>query len=245
MTLEKTLNSMNFFWFLYMSVLPPVITIDGPGGTGKGTLCQKIAHELGWHFLDSGVIYRVLALAALQNGTALDDEKILENMALELDIKFQSKEIGDPLRIILNGQDVTEAVRSETCGDAASKISAFPLVRLALLNRQRAFRKEPGLVTDGRDMGTLIFPDADLKFFLTATPEERARRRYNQLKQQGIHVSLHEVLDSLRKRDERDENRAVAPLRPAPDAIIIDTSDLSIDQAFVELMAIIDAKFSR
>lgn len=228
-----------------MATLPPVITIDGPGGTGKGTLCQKIAHELGWHFLDSGVIYRVLGLAVLQANISVEEEKRIENIALSLDVKFESKEMGAPPRIILNSQDVTELVRSEVYGNAASKISALPSIRTALLHRQRAFRQAPGLVTDGRDMGTIIFPDANLKFFLTATPEERAQRRYNQLKHQGIHVSLHEILIGLRERDERDQNRAIAPLRPAVDAIVIDTSTLSITEAFAELMVVINAKFSR
>lgn len=206
---------------------PPVITIDGPSGTGKGTLAQLIAQKLQWHFLDSGSLYRVLAYAALQLNVDLTDEQCLQQLALTLDVRFDSD--FHP-RIILNTQDVTDAIRSEKCGNIASQIAALPKVRLALLERQRAFRQWPGLVTDGRDMGTVVFPDAQIKFFLFAEREERAKRRYKQLKQKGIHASLNTILHDLEQRDQRDTDRLIAPMKSAADAILIDTTHLSVEQ---------------
>lgn len=208
----------------------PVITIDGASGTGKGVVTQRIAKQLGWKLLDSGALYRVLALAAQKYGIALDDELNLRDLAIKLNVEFLSAEIGQFPRITLDGQDVTQLVRDEAIGNAASKVGALAQVRNALLARQRAFREYPGLVTDGRDMGTVIFPDASLKIFLTASPEERASRRYNQLKDMGIHANLGDLVVGLQERDKRDQERSVAPLKPAMDAICINTDHLTIEQ---------------
>lgn len=208
----------------------PVITIDGSSGTGKGVVTQRIAKRLGWKLLDSGALYRVLALSAQKHNVLLDDELTLKELALALDVKFLDAVIGEFPHITLEGQDVTHLIRNETIGNAASKVGSLPEVRTALLARQRAFRELPGLVTDGRDMGTVVFPDANLKVFLTASPEERAARRYNQLKGMGIHVNLGDLVVGLQERDKRDQERAVAPLKPAIDAICIDTDPLSIEQ---------------
>ncbi len=214
----------------------PVITIDGTSGTGKGVVGQLVATQLGWNLLDSGALYRVLALAAQQHGMALDNEAALKVLAEYLDVQFIATSVSTPPRILLEGQDVTDTIRTEKMGNAASKVGTFPAVRVALLSRQRAFRESPGLVTDGRDMGTVVFPDADVKLFLTASLEERARRRCNQLKEKGINVNLSELVEELRERDKRDQERAVAPLRPADDAIIIDTDTLSIEEVVASVM---------
>jgi cytidylate kinase len=169
---------------------PPVITIDGASGTGKGVVGQMIAHELGWHLLDSGALYRVLALAAIKHNIALDNEPLLEVLAGYLGVRFEVSELGATPHIFLDNEEVTETIRTEKIGNAASKVGALPYVRIALLERQRAFRQAPGLVTDGRDMGTVIFPDAEVKIFLVASPEERASRRYKQLMAKGINVNL-------------------------------------------------------
>lgn len=208
----------------------PVITIDGASGTGKGVVTQRIAKQLGWKLLDSGALYRVLALAAQKHDVSFDDAFKLTELALNLDVVFISAEIGQFPRITLEGQDVTQLIRDEAIGNAASKVGALPEVRTALLARQRAFREAPGLVTDGRDMGTVVFPDAILKIFLTASPEERASRRYNQLKDMGIHANLGDLVVGLRERDKRDRERAVAPLKPAADAFCVDTDHLTIEQ---------------
>lgn len=208
----------------------PVITIDGASGTGKGVVMQWVAKELGWNLLDSGALYRVLALAAQKHRISLDDEPALEQQALHLQVEFVESEMGEPPQILLEDQDVTSIIRTEQIGNAASKIGAFPAVRTALLDRQRAFREEPGLVTDGRDMGTVVFPDANLKIFLTASPSVRGLRRFKQLKEKGIHVNLSDLIQELGERDKRDQERAVAPLKPAEDAICIDTDLLTIEQ---------------
>lgn len=213
----------------------PVITVDGPSGTGKGTVSQRLSEVLQWHFLDSGALYRVLALAAKQHGVVLDNEAALEVLAAHLDVQFKLHD-SEQTRIILEGTDVTETIRSEECGSLASQIGAFPKVRLALLERQRAFREDPGLVTDGRDMGTVVFPDAILKIYLKADDEERAIRRYQQLKRKGMHTNLSDVLKELKIRDTRDKERAVSPLRPAQEAVIIDTTGLSVEQVLANVL---------
>ncbi len=219
-----------------MTVRIPVITIDGASGTGKGVVTQLVAKRLGWNLLDSGALYRVLALATQKHGVSLENEPVLQILAEHLDVKFQTPETGELPHILLEGQEVTDAIRTEKIGNAASKVGTFPSVRAALLGRQRAFRQSPGLVTDGRDMGTVVFPDADVKIFLTASPEERARRRYNQLKEKGIDVNLSDLIEELRERDKRDQERAVAPLRPAEDAVSIDTDRMTINQVVERIM---------
>lgn len=218
-------------------VSAPVITIDGPSGSGKGTVAGILAKRLGWNLLDSGALYRLLAFAAGNHGVALDNEALLEKLAAHLDVQFIGATDGKPARIILEGDDVTHAIRSETVAAGASKIAALPAVRDALLQRQRAFLEFPGLVADGRDMGTVVFPDAPLKVFLTASAEERARRRYLQLKAKGDDVSLSGLLDEIRARDERDTQRAIAPLKPAADAIQLDSTELSIEQVLERIMS--------
>lgn len=211
-----------------MSDAVPVIAVDGPSGTGKGTLSLRIAQSLGWHFLDSGALYRVLAHYATLSGVPLDDEAAVARLARALPVTFAAGD-GEP-RVLLDGRDVTAAIRTEEGGAAASVVAALPAVRAALLDRQRAFRAAPGLVADGRDMGTVVFPDAAFKLFLTASPEARAERRYKQLKGKGIDVNLAALLEDIRRRDQRDEQREVAPLQPAPDAEILDTTTLGIPE---------------
>lgn len=207
----------------------PVITVDGPSGTGKGTVSQILAKQLGWKFLDSGALYRVLALAAERHGISYNDENDLEILAKHLDVQFLAQ-ASDPSQIILEGEDVTDIIRTESIGNNASIIAALPAVRAALLDRQRAFRDYPGLVADGRDMGTVVFPQAKLKIFLKASIDERAKRRLKQLKEKGINVSLSTLVDDLRMRDRRDQERAVAPLKPATDAVIIETDNLTVEE---------------
>lgn len=214
----------------------PMITIDGPSGSGKGTIAQRLAEQLGWHLLDSGAIYRVLALAALHHGVALDDEEGLVPLAAHLDVQFVTNS-QKQIRTILEGEDVSSSIRSEEVGGAASKVAAYPRVREALLRRQRAFRQLPGLVADGRDMGTVVFPEAPVKIFLTATAEERANRRYLQLQSAGASANLAQILADVQARDDRDMNRATAPLRPAEDAKVIDSSALSIDEVLSVIFA--------
>jgi len=213
----------------------PVITVDGPSGVGKGTLSQRLARHLGWHFLDSGALYRLLGLAAHRQGVDLADEQRLESLALGLDVRFLPTDQGETV-IFLNNQDVTREIRTEQAGNDASKVAAVPAVRLALLQRQRDFRLLPGLVADGRDMGTTVFPDAPLKFFLTASAEVRAERRHKQLIEKGLDANLHNLLAEITERDERDRTRSVSPLKPAEDAIIIDTSHLGIDEVFTAVL---------
>lgn len=201
----------------------PVIAIDGPSASGKGTVAKRVAQALGFHYLESGALYRLVALASLKAGLAADDAAGLARLAETLDVRFS----GDA--VVLEGEDVSLALYDERCGERASQVAQHPAVRSALLARQRAFRRMPGLVADGRDMGTVVFPDAGLKVFLTASPEERARRRYNQLKQKGIHANLRALSRDLAARDARDTARAVAPLTRAADARALECSSLPVD----------------
>ncbi|MCH8497613.1 MAG: (d)CMP kinase [Marinobacter sp.] len=216
----------------------PVITVDGPSGSGKGTVTQLLARQLGWHLLDSGALYRLTALAAERKGIAFDDEGALATVARNLDVRFEPGPAGEPARVVLENEDVSAAIRTETCGDNASRIAVIQLVRDALLQLQRDFRKAPGLVADGRDMGTVVFPDAPVKVFLTASAEERAQRRYSQLKQAGVDVNITALLDEIRARDDRDMNRTSAPLKPAEDAQVIDSTGLSIEEVLGRIMAL-------
>ncbi|GGI77849.1 (d)CMP kinase [Legionella impletisoli] len=208
----------------------PVITIDGPSGTGKGTISLKLAQYLNWHYLDSGALYRVLAYAAEKHNIRFDDVPKLVKLARSLDLRFEIKE--SQTVVLLDGEDVSKDIRSESCGQNASKLASIQEVREALLNRQRNFAKPPGLVTDGRDMGTVVFPEADLKLYLYASAEERAYRRYKQLKDKGNNVSLAQVVEELQKRDERDTARSHSPLKPAENSVLIDTTRLNIVQVF-------------
>ncbi|HKT71736.1 MAG TPA: (d)CMP kinase [Steroidobacteraceae bacterium] len=215
----------------------PIVTIDGPSGSGKGTISRAIAHELGWHLLDSGALYRLVALAGGYAGVPPDDPAAHERVAASMDAAFEVNPDGSE-RVILAGRDVTGEIRSETAGQGASRVAAWPGVRTALLGRQRAFVAPPGLVADGRDMGTVIFPEAQLKIFLTASAEERAQRRYKQLKDKGSDVSLPALSREIAERDRRDSTRAVAPLRPAPDAEILDSTGLSIEQVVARVLVL-------
>lgn len=215
----------------------PVITIDGPSGSGKGTVAALLAAKLGWNFLDSGALYRLLAFAARNHGVDLTNEEALKLLAAHLDVQFGAAKSGHGMQIILEGEDVTLAIRNEQVGAGASQVAALPVVRDALLQRQKAFREPPGLVADGRDMGTVVFPDAPLKIFLTASAEERARRRFLQLKDKGDDVNLASLLDEIRVRDERDTQREVAPLKPADDAVQLDSTDLSIEQVLGQILS--------
>lgn len=199
----------------------PVIAIDGPSASGKGTIASRVARALGFHYLESGALYRLLALLSLREGTL--EEKRLAHLAAHMDVEFVDGEV------ILEDEDVSDKIRSEPCGVRASELAGLPGVRAALLERQRAFRRPPGLVADGRDMATVVFPDAELKIFLTATPEVRAERRYKQLKEKGISANLRALSRDLAERDERDTQRAVSPLVPAVDSQVIDSSSLSVD----------------
>lgn len=217
----------------------PVVTVDGPGGSGKGTVTQMLARRLGWHLLDSGALYRLTALAARRQGVALDDEAGLVGVAGGLDVTFEPTAEGEPVRVILDGEDVTREIRTEQTGDGASRVAVIQPVRDALLQRQRDFRKAPGLVADGRDMGTVVFPDAPVKVFLTASAEERAQRRFLQLKETGADVNIDHLLDEIRARDERDMNRSAAPLKPAEDAQVIDSTGLSIEEVLSKVMTLV------
>ncbi|AGM40770.1 cytidylate kinase [Spiribacter salinus M19-40] len=218
----------------------PIVTIDGPGGAGKGTIAQAIAARLDWHFLDSGAIYRLLALDSLEAGIAVDDlpALIARSQALQIEFPTVGPQAGE---VLLNGVVVTTAIRDEACGARASELAAIPAVRDALLARQRAFRQWPGLVADGRDMGTVVFPDAAVKIFLTASAEERARRRHKQLMEQGVSANLADLLQELRARDQRDMNRAVAPLAPAEDAISVDTTSMDVEAVIRTVMEQVEA----
>lgn len=220
-----------------MSSLAPVITVDGPSGAGKGTVCARIAAELGWQLLDSGALYRITGLAADRRGIKLDDESAVADIAANLDVRFQPTPGG--VLTLLEGDDVTTTIRSEEVGSLASQVAALPAVRDALLQRQRDFRTAPGVVADGRDMGTVVFTDAPVKVFLTASAEERGRRRYKQLTDKGINASLPALIEDIQARDERDSNRAVAPLKPAQDALLIDSTSMTIDEVCDQIMTLV------
>ncbi|WP_075181195.1 (d)CMP kinase [Pantoea sp. 1.19] len=211
-----------------MTATVPVITIDGPSGAGKGTLCKAMAENLRWHLLDSGAIYRVLALAALHHHVDITSEEALVPIAAHLDVRFIAEQ--GEISVVLEGEDVSAAIRSQDVSNTASKVAAFPRVREALLRRQRAFREAPGLIADGRDMGTVVFPDAPVKIFLDASSEERAQRRMLQLQEKGFSVNFERLLAEIKERDDRDRHRPVAPLVPASDALVLDSTQMSIEQ---------------
>ncbi|MCC8361513.1 (d)CMP kinase [Lysobacter sp. A6] len=219
----------------------PVLAIDGPSGSGKGTISRLVAQRVGWHFLDSGALYRGVGLAAAWGDIDLSDASALVRCTFDTQIQFLENGGGEP-HIIVNGKDATDELRTETAGAAASAIAAIPEVRAALKDRQRAYRQPPGLVADGRDMGTVIFPDAPYKVFLTASAEERAERRHKQLSEKGISVTLPGLLREILARDARDATRAVAPLRPAEDAVRIDTTGLSIEAVVERVLALLPAR---
>jgi cytidylate kinase len=220
-----------------MMIQAPVITIDGPSGSGKGTIAGLLARQLGWNLLDSGALYRLLAFAASNHGVDLTNEEAMKVLAAHLDVQFIAAADGKGQSIILEGEEVTDVIRNEQVGAGASQVASLPAVREALLQRQQAFKEMPGLVADGRDMGTVVFPDAPLKVFLTASAEERARRRYLQLKGKGHDVNLGSLVDESRARDERDTQRAVAPLKPAADAILLDSTELSIEDVLERILS--------
>lgn len=220
---------------------PPVITVDGPSGAGKGTVSHLLANTLGWHFLDSGALYRVTGQACLVEGVSWDDASAVTEIARHLDVSFTYADSGEVL-VAYKGSDVSAAIRTEEGGRGASTVAAIPSVREALLARQREFRRPPGLVADGRDMGTVVFADAPLKFFLTASATERAERRYKQLIQKGESVSLPRLLGDIQERDARDSSRSVSPLVPAEDAIIIDSTATPIEQVFDQVMQKVEEK---
>lgn len=218
----------------------PVLTLDGPSGVGKGTVCLLVAKKLGWHILDSGSLYRLLALSA---GDDVDLDNVSQLADLGKDMQIEYVTSGGALGIYLRGENVSEAIRTEATGVLASKVAAIPEVRSALLDKQKAFAQAPGLVADGRDMGTTVFPEAALKIFLTASAEERAKRRYKQLKDKGVSANLSQLTAELLERDERDSTRSASPLVAADDAITIDTSDLSIDQVCEQVMQLVEQRF--
>ncbi|PMG09039.1 cytidylate kinase [Vibrio splendidus] len=220
----------------------PVITVDGPSGAGKGTLCMLLADKLGFHLLDSGAIYRVLALAAIHHCVDTESEDALVPLATHLDVQFIAE--GDLVKVILEGEDVSGELRKEETGMAASKVAALPRVREALLRRQRAFSAAPGLVADGRDMGTVVFPEAEAKIFLDASAEERASRRLKQLQQKGLDVKFDDLLSEIQERDDRDRNRPVAPLRPAEDALVLDSTSMNIEQVVEKALHYIESKLA-
>ena len=216
----------------------PVITIDGPSASGKGTISALVARALDWQMLDSGALYRLVAYAALKHGVPLDDVGRLEQIARELNVRFEAGGNNQETNIYLDDENVTGAIRGEDCGNAASTVAAIPEVRTALLDRQRAFQQQPGLVADGRDMGTVVFPDAILKIFLTASAEERAKRRYKQLIEKGVSVTLADLFNEIAERDQRDSQRAAAPLKPANDAVELDTTHMTISAVVDHILSL-------
>jgi len=220
-----------------MTNVSKVITVDGPSGAGKGTVCAHLAEQLGWHLLDSGALYRITGLAASRKGIVLDDEVAVAAVAGQLDVVFQPTSVG--VKVILEGEDVTDIIRTEKVGSLASQVAALPEVRAALLQRQRDFAQADGLIADGRDMGTVVFPAAHVKVFLTASAEERGQRRYQQLLDKGFDASLPALIEDIQARDERDSNRAVAPLKPADDATVIDSTDLTIEEVCEQVAGLV------
>lgn len=221
------------------AALAPVLAIDGPSGSGKGTISRAVADALGWHLLDSGAIYRAVGYAASMAGIDLSDAAAVTRCAETTKITFRDPKDGGDTRVIVNGHDATDEIRTETCGAAASAIAAIPAVRTALFEKQRSFRKAPGLVADGRDMGTVVFTDATHKIFLTASADERAKRRYKQLKEKGLNVTLSSLLREIEARDERDATRKVAPLKPAAGAVIIDTTGMPVAEVIAQVLAVV------
>ncbi len=221
-----------------MAASAPIVTIDGPSGSGKGTISRALAARLRWHLLDSGALYRLVALAATRRGNP-EDPAELARLAREMDVSFGSAAVAE--HVLLDGEDVTEALRTEGVGAAASRVASVPAVREALLQRQRDFVRPPGLVADGRDMGTVVFPAADLKVFLTAAADQRAMRRHKQLKGKGIDVSLPDLSWDIAQRDARDASRSIAPLRPAPDARTIDSTDLTPEEVIARILQWLEA----
>lgn len=217
-----------------------IITVDGPSGAGKGTLCYALAQKLGFDFLDSGAIYRITALAATKKAIPLDDENALAEIGQNLDVQFIPQD--GEVNVILNGENVGDQIRTAEAGQNASKVAAFPKVRQALLQRQRDFASEKGLIADGRDMGTVVFPEAQIKLFLDASAEERAKRRVKQLQSKGFNANFDEILAEIKERDFRDRNRAVAPLVPAADALLLDSTNLSIDEVIQQALDYISSK---
>lgn len=213
-----------------------VITVDGPSGSGKGTICRLLSNQLGWNLLDSGALYRLTALAARHHGVDLDDVEALQILAAHLDVRFKASEATADVQIYLEGEEVTKAIRAEDLGLEASKVAAIQPVRDALLSRQRDFAQPPGLIADGRDMGTVVFPEAVLKIYLDASAEERAQRRYKQLIDKGLGASLEDILQDLRARDDRDMNRSASPLKPAEDAMRLDSTSMTIEEVLTTVL---------
>ncbi len=221
------------------TVAIPVLTVDGPSGAGKGTVSRLIASRLGWHLLDSGALYRAVGYAACMSGVDMSNVEVVTRIATMTRIVFHDPGAGGEIRVMVNGADVTDEIRTEACSATASAIAAMPSVREALLDKQHSFRSPPGLVADGRDMGTVIFPDAAYKVFLTASTKERGRRRYKQLKEKGVMVRLSDLTREIEARDARDASRKVAPLRPARDALQIDTTGRSVENVVEKIVALV------